>query len=113
MVKGRRHPSWSWKLFMLQLQVQLKIGVFIADCLNFALDYKGYDKNNKKLKQKNNLKFKLQLKLPSGKKQNSSEKKAFSFKRRFSVVIWIKYLPQLVLTLHRSNNQAVGICNKL
>lgn len=63
MVKGRRHPSWSWKLFMLQLQVQLKIDVFVADCLNFALDYKGYDKNNKKLKQKNNLKFKLQLKL--------------------------------------------------
>ena len=46
MVKGRRHPSWSWKLFMLQLQVQLKIGVFVADCLNFALDYEGYDKNN-------------------------------------------------------------------
>lgn len=67
MVKGRRHPCWSWKLFMLQLQVQLKIGVFVADCLNFALDYKGYDKNNKKLKQKNNLKFKLQLKLLVGK----------------------------------------------
>ena len=53
---------------MLQLQVQLKIGVFVADCLNFALDYEGYDKNNKKYnKQKNNLKFKLQVKLLVGK----------------------------------------------
>lgn len=75
MVKGRRHPSWSWKLFMLQLKVQLKIGVFIADCLNFALDYKGYDKNNKKLKQKNNLKFKLQLKLLVGKSKTAPRKR--------------------------------------
>lgn len=75
MVKGRRHPSWSWKLFMLQLQVQLKIGVFVADCLNFALDYEGYDKNNKKLKQKNNLKFKLQLKLLLGKSKKAPRKR--------------------------------------
>lgn len=75
MVKGRRHPSWSWKLFMLQLQVQLKIGVFVADCLNFALDYEGYDKNNKKLKQKNNLKFKLQLKLLVGKGKTAPKKR--------------------------------------
>ena len=52
---------------MLQLHVKLKIGVFVADCLNFLLDYRGYDKNNKKLKEKNNLKFKLQLKLLVGK----------------------------------------------
>lgn len=73
MVKGRRHPSWSWKLFMLQLQVELKIGVFVADCLNFALDYEGYDKNNKKLKQKNNLI--LQLKLLVGKSKKAPRKR--------------------------------------
>lgn len=75
MVKGRRHPSWSWKLFMLQLQVELKIGVFVGDCLNFALDYEGYDKNNKKLKQKNNLKFELQLKLLVGKSKKGPRKR--------------------------------------
>lgn len=60
---------------MLQLQVQLKIRVFVADCLNFALDYEGYDKNNKKLKQKNNLKFKLQLKLLVGKSKQAPRKR--------------------------------------
>ena len=83
---------------MLQLQVQLKIGVFVADCLNFALDYEGYDKNNKKYnKQKNNLKFKLQVKLLVGKSKTGFLVQASIFRcnmDKIPAATWINFTSQ-------------------